>query len=110
MNRKTREHTIDFTNVKYYLEMHEVIRDSMEFPIYYGNNWDACWDCLREIANQPIHIKIIGIEVIQQKKFDGEAQVFIDLLKEFKHYRNDKYADTILIEIIGKDGRKSILE
>jgi hypothetical protein len=38
--------------------------------------------------------------VLQQDSFSGEGEAFIDLLRDFKHYKNDKYADTILIEII----------
>jgi len=111
MNEKIKKHTIDFTNVKTYFEMHSVIRDSLDFPFYYGCNWDACWDCLHERINQPIHIQIIGLEVLQQDSFSGEGEAFIDLLRDFKHYKNDKYADTILIEIIDqKNGTKMILE
>ncbi|MBQ7377619.1 MAG: barstar family protein [Clostridia bacterium] len=111
MNEKAREYTIDFTNVKYYLEMHAVIRDSLGFPAYYGCNWDACWDCLTERANQPIHVRIVGLETIRQEKFDGEAEVFLDILKKFKHYRNDKYADHIQIEIINtKTGKMTAVE
>ena len=62
------------------------------------------------MAGEPIHIKIRGLEVIQQKKFNDEAKIFIDILKEFKHYENDAFSDIILIEIIDKDGMKSIVE
>ena len=110
MNQERREHTIDFANVKYYLQFQEVIRDSLEFPAYYGRNWDACWDCLCEIAGEPIHIQIKNLEVIQQEKFLDEAQVFIDILKEFKHYRNDKYSDRTFIEIIDQNGNVTVLE
>ena len=110
MNEKIREHTIDFTNVKTYYEMHSVIRDSLDFPAYYGCNWDACWDCLTDLAGEPLHIRIIGLEVLQQDSFAGMRDAFIDLLKDFKHYENDEYADTILIEIIKKNGTKTVLE
>jgi hypothetical protein len=49
--------------------------------------------------------------VLQQDSFSGEGEAFIDLLRDFKHYKNDKYADTILIKIIDqKNGTKTILE
>ena len=99
MGQEIREHTVDFTDVKYYLEMHAVIRDSLNFPAYYGDNWDACWDCLREIAGEPIHIRIIGLEVIK-KKFHTSVNLFLDLLREFKHYDDDAYASITSIEIV----------
>ena len=110
MDQKIREHTVDFADVKYYLQFHDVIRDSLEFPAYYGRNWDALWDCLYEIAGEPIHIQIKNLEVLQERGFAEEAQMFIDILKEFKHCDNDEYADTILIEIIDKNGNVTVLE
>ena len=100
-------YTIDFTNVKYYTEMHEIIRDSLEFPDYYGCNWDALWDCLTDMLGEPIHIEIIGLEIIEQK-FDDAADMLIDTLKDLKHYRNDKFTHEIQIEIVTGDLRTSI--
>lgn len=99
MNRKIRKHTIDFRNVRYYLEMHETIRDALNFPAYYGNNWDAFWDCITDIAGTPIHIQILGLDNIE-KRFDDEADIFLDLLRDFKHYEKDEYSDIILIETV----------
>ncbi len=110
MQREIKNLIVDFTNVKYYLEMHAVIRESLEFPVYYGNNWDACWDCLKEIAGEPVHIRIIGMENIE-KRFPTSAKYFLDLLKDFKNYDNKKYADITQIEIVDSNsGKISILE
>ena len=90
---------IDFTRVKYYLEMHEVIRESLDFPDYYGCNWDAFWDCLTDMLGLTIHLRIFGLEVIE-RAFPGEAEIMIDILKEFKYYGDDRFADDIKIEIV----------
>ena len=37
---------LDLTNCRYPLEMHGRFRKALGFPEYYGNNWDAFWDCL----------------------------------------------------------------
>ena len=39
--------TIDLTDCKYLMDLHERIRVSLGFPEWYGKNWDALWDCLR---------------------------------------------------------------
>ncbi|MBO4983529.1 MAG: barstar family protein, partial [Clostridia bacterium] len=65
----------------------------------YGCNWDAFWDCLTDMVGRPVHIEIIGLNVIEQK-FGDEAKTMVDILKEFKHYRNDKYAKDIKIEFV----------
>ena len=100
---ETKKYTIDFTKVNYYLEMHAVIWHALEFPDYYGCNWSAFWDCLTNMVGDPIHIEIIGLDVIR-RKFDGSADMIIETLKEFKHNYDDEYADEITIEIVTENG------
>ena len=99
------KYTIDFTNVKYYLEMHGVIWKALNFPDYYGCNWSAFWDCLTDMYGDPIHIEILGLDVIEQK-FDDAAEKMISILKKFKHFNNDLFAKDIKIEIAIKDGTR----
>ena len=102
-------YTIDFTNINYYYDVHFTIRDSLDFPDYYGCNWDALWDCLREIAgDHPIHIEIIGLDVVEQK-FGDTAEKLIGILKRFKHCYDDEYVDDIRIEIVSGDVRVEVL-
>ena len=100
-------YTLDFTNVKYYRQIHEIIEKEMDFPSYYGGNWDAFWDCLTDMVGRPIHIEIIGMDVIRDK-FDDTADMIIETLQELKHYNHDKYSDDILIEIVDGDTRTVI--
>ena len=97
-------YTIDFTNVDHYLEIHFVIRQALDFPDYYGCNWDAFWDCLTNMVGRPIHIKIIGFDIIE-RKFENAAKIMMETLKEFKHYENDEYVNDIQIEIVSGDTR-----
>ena len=102
-------YTIDFTNINYYYDVHFTIRDSLDFPDYYGCNWSALWDCLREIAgDHPIHIEIIGLDVVEQK-FGDTAEKLIGILKRFKHCYDDEYVDDIRIEIVSGDVRVEVL-
>ncbi|MBQ3055411.1 MAG: barstar family protein [Oscillospiraceae bacterium] len=49
MNEKQyTKYTVDFRNVKHFLEVHFVIREGLDFPDYYGWNRDAFWDCITE--------------------------------------------------------------
>ena len=93
------KYTIDFTNVNYYLEMHAVIWKALDFPDYYGCNWSAFWDCLTDMYGEPIHIEIIGLDVIE-RRFDDAAKMMVDTLREFKHYEDDEFIDDIQIEIV----------
>lgn len=37
---------IRFSNMKYPAQLHKELKTKFEFPDYYGENWDALWDCL----------------------------------------------------------------
>ena len=102
-----KKYTIDFTNVNYYLEMHAVIWKVLDFPDYYGCNWDAFWDCLSEMYSDPVHIEIIGLDVIE-RKFDDAASMMIKILKKYKHFCDDMFCDNIKIEIVSGDTRISL--
>ncbi len=38
-------YTVDFSKVKIYSEVHEVLMRDLDFPDYYGCNLDALYDC-----------------------------------------------------------------
>ena len=38
--------TLDLTDCKYIMDMHERIRIAFDFPEWYGANWHAFWDLL----------------------------------------------------------------
>ena len=101
------KYTIDFANVNTYFEMHFAIRDALDFPDYYGCNWDAFWDCLTDMYGDPIHIEIIGLDVIKQK-FDDSADKIVEILKRFKHFCDDLFSDDIKIEIVTENTRTII--
>ena len=104
-----KKYVVDFTNVKYYLEMYAVIWKSLDFPDYYGCNWDAFWDCLSEMYGEPVHIEIIGIDVLESK-FEGVADKMIKILKRYKHFNNDFFSDNIKIDIIRDDGSVATID
>lgn len=90
---------LDFSKVEYYLDIHNVIKKELDFPDYYGCNWDAFWDCLTDMVGRPINIKIVGIENIENKFADG-VRTMLETLQDFKNYRDGKYANDISIIVV----------
>lgn len=39
--------------------LHRHIRKTFGFPDYYGENWDAMWDCLTDVFLQPVQRHIV---------------------------------------------------
>ena len=93
--------------MKTHWEIHQIIKEGLDFPDYYGCNWSAFWDCLTDMYGDPIHIEIIGLEVIE-RKFGDAAKKMIEILKRFKHFNNDLFSDSIKIEIVSGDTRVSL--
>ena len=91
------KYTIDFTNVEHYTELHKVIKKSLKFPDYYGENWSAFRDCLTDMYGEPVYIEIIGLDVIEEK-FEEAAEKMIEILKQWKHY-DKAFEQDIKIEI-----------
>ena len=100
-------YTLDFSKVNYINEVHQIIKDELDFPDYYGMNWSAFWDCLTDMVGDPIHIEIIGMEIVQ-RKFPRHAQIMLESLKDLKHLDDDDYKDQIKIEIVIGDARYEI--
>ncbi len=101
------KYILDFTNMKNWRYFHAIIAKEFDFPNYYGCNWSAFWDCLTDMYGDPIHIEIIGLEVIE-RKFGDAAKKMIEILKRFKHFNNDLFSDSIKIEIVSGDIRISL--
>ena len=102
------KYTIDFTNVNYYLEMHAVIWKALDFPDYYGCNWDAFWDCITALLGRPTHIEILGLDVVERKFGADTTQKMLEILKRFKHCDEDFYSHEIQIEIVSEDIRINV--
>ena len=100
-------YTLDFSNVNYINEVHEIIKEGLDFPDYYGRNWDACWDCLTDMVGDPLHIELVGFEKVQSK-FPRDAKIMLDILKDLKHWSNNEYSDITKIEIVLGEARHEI--
>ena len=106
MEKENLYYIIDFTNVETYWDMHFTIRDSLDFPNYYGCNWSAFWDCLSDMYGDIIHIEILGLDVVE-RKFGDALNKMMDIFKRFKT-KYSQYTDDISIEIVSGDIRIEI--
>ena len=95
---------LDFSKVNHIDEVHQIIKDELDFPDYYGMNWYAFWDCLTDMVGDPIHIELIGMERVQNK-FPRHAQIMLETLKDLKHLDDDYHKDQIKIEIVIGEAR-----
>lgn len=51
------------------------------FPGYFGFNWDALYDCLRDLSWIPCH-KIVLVHESLPKLSRGDLQVYLEILRD----------------------------
>ena len=68
---------LDFSECKYFGEIHKIIKESLGFPDYYGENLDALWDCMRYYTDENIKIIING-----KSKLPDDWKQYIDKIKK----------------------------
>jgi ribonuclease inhibitor len=57
---------IDTTSCSTPDQLHEVLRQQLDFPAYYGKNLDALWDCLTGWVQMPLTVEWCGIAEARQ--------------------------------------------
>ena len=103
------KYTLDFSKIQHWNEFHQIIKQELDFPDYYGENWDAFWDCITDMVDgrRILYIEIIGAEVLQQKYLD-DFNFLLKCLRDAKHLYNDKFYDYVKIEIVCGEARYEI--
>ena len=59
-------YTVDFTDLKNWRKIYPLIKKSMDFPDYFGENLSALWDCLTDYTCSQNTITIKGVKSLSQ--------------------------------------------
>ena len=75
---------LDFTGCGYLGEIHKVLKESFGLPEYYGENWDALWDCLDYlfVDDGEMVVEIFGLQCLPddlRKECNKMLEVFDDV-------------------------------
>lgn len=77
---------LDFSNCKYFLQVHEELKKTFDLPDYYGKNLDALWDCLEYYFDEPTHVYVKG--------FYSLPKNWMDHMKKILEVFDDVHAET----------------
>jgi RNAse (barnase) inhibitor barstar len=71
-------------------DLHELLSDRLGFPDYYGRNWDAFWDCIRDPMQSvmPPVLLIYGFDDLLAK-LPRDARIFRRCLEDLHLERED---------------------
>ena len=71
---------IDITNCETDDELHQVLKDRLDLPDYYGMNPDALWDCLTRYIEVPATITLRGVSQAK-KDIQDELQLVLRVIE-----------------------------
>ncbi|MFC4323264.1 barstar family protein [Litchfieldia salsa] len=80
--------TIDVSSIKTSKELHLLLKESLELPDFYGENWNAFWDAITGLIDLPMNIQFIGWSNLEEK-LPSDANTLIECLTDF----NGEYSD-----------------
>ena len=88
--------TLDLTGCQSLGEIHQRIKKAFDFPDFYGQNWDAFWDLLRNECDAN-KIEVLGEDTVS-KELEPSIEMINEILQELKEHRA-KYGEVVEIEI-----------
>lgn len=102
---KTYRYKVDFSEVKHFIEIHEVLKRNLDFPDYYSGTLDGLWDCLTDMLGGINYIEIHGFDTIK-KTYPKESKAICSIFQEAKHAYGDKFSNRFFVTIIHEDGTR----
>lgn len=97
---------VDFSNVKHFIDIHEILKRDLDFPDYYGGNLDALWDCLTDqLLSGITYIEFYNTKQLSIK-FSDEWKRIIEIFRETKHAYKNKYSNRFFVTIVHEDGTR----
>ncbi|WP_375056816.1 barstar family protein [Zobellella sp. DQSA1] len=64
-------------------ELHSLLARSLNFPGWYGANWDAFWDAITSLVEMPYTLRFLGWSQLSQR-LPREAALFKACLTEMQ--------------------------
>lgn len=86
---------IDVSNIKTTKELHTLLKEMLDFPDYYGENWDAFWDAITGLIELPTILQFIGWSNLE-KNLPYDAKVLFECLNDYNKEFPDYKTDTLL--------------
>jgi RNAse (barnase) inhibitor barstar len=72
---------LDVSNVSSVRELHDRLAATLDFPDFYGKNWDAFWDSITGLVGMPRRLVITGWSNIESH-WPEDARIMLDCLRD----------------------------
>ena len=99
---------VDFSNVENYWDIHKILKNSLNFPDYYGGHLDALYDCLTDMLCDISIIEVYGLEKIA--KYGNYDKRIKEVFYVSTHAFDNEFSDRFFVTIIHEDGTREEIE
>ena len=65
---------LDFREVRYYQEIHRIIKKALDFPEWYGGNLDALYDCMTDLMEE-LDVEFLNWDRMEENLGDYAGKV-----------------------------------
>ncbi len=88
---------IDFKTVKTKSEILDLFSNKLRFPSYFGHNWDAFWDCIKDLEWLKEKNTAVLIKDCNMIKDEQAYNTLIDLLRDATPYWKKHGVDFVTV-------------
>ena len=81
--------TILIGEIKSINELHHLFKGRLQFPDFYGMNWDAFGDAITGLVTMPDELVLAGFSKFKEQ-FPGDALILEDIAKEYNSLNREK--------------------
>lgn len=83
-------------------EFHAYLKEVLQFPDFYGANWDAFWDTITGLVEMPRILEIQAWDILA-KRLPNDAFQFLHLLDQAKGLFPNLFSSIRLISKAGQE-------
>ena len=81
--------TIDLEVVANIEHLHDIFKESLSFPAFYGKNWDAFRTTIIGLVEMPKELKLLNWEKFEMK-FKADSEILFKIINDFNSEVSDK--------------------
>lgn len=73
---------IDLQEINSIHQLHQVFKDRLQLPDFYGMNWDAFWDAVTGLAELPEQLSLLHWNGFV-RKFPDDSKILLRLIRDY---------------------------
>lgn len=85
---------IDLSNVKTPKDLHNLLMEQLDFPGWYGCNWNAFWDAITGLVEMPETLQLNGWHEFESR-LSGEAKLMHECLNDMTLIMYPQFASKV---------------